>query len=124
MSNLIGNTNSYWGKYIIHYFFLISWFDRIIYQAIGGYTYHADQSWKADSSSGSLDGPIKSIAASDNSGADLGVFMCKDSEFYGVVGLAWVGTMCKTYWPGYNAGVNEKRQNVLSTSEVNTDYFD
>ena len=105
-------------------FFLISWFDRIIYQAIGGYTYHADQSWKADSSSGSLDGPIKSIAASDNSGADLGVFMCKDTEFYGVVGLAWVGTMCKTYWPGYNAGVNEKRQNVLSTSEVNTDYFD
>ena len=83
-----------------------------------GYSYHADQTWKADSSSGSLDGPIKSIAASDNSGADLNVFMCKDTEFYGVVGLAWVGTMCKG-WAGYNAGVNEKRQNVLATSEVN-----
>jgi hypothetical protein len=45
--------------------------------------------------------------------------MCKDSEFYGVVGLAWVGTMCKIYWPGYNAGVNEKRDNILATSEVN-----
>ena len=52
------------------------------------------------------------------SGADLGVFMCKDPEFYGVVGLAWVGTMCKTTWSGYNAGVNEKRENVLATSEV------
>ena len=126
MSNLIGNTNSYWGIYIRlqWLFFKVNWFHKIIPQAIGGYTYHADQSWKADSSSGSLDGPIKSIAASDNSGADLGVFMCKDTEFYGVVGLAWVGTMCKTYWPGYNAGVNEKRQNVLATSEVNTDYFD
>ena len=45
--------------------------------------------------------------------------MCKDQAFYGVVGLAWVGTMCKTSWKGYNAGVNEKRGNVLSTSEVN-----
>ena len=43
--------------------------------------------------------------------------MCKDSAFYGVVGLAWVGTMCKG-WAGYNAGVNEKRGNVLATSEV------
>merc|ERR1711935_1060128 len=31
--------------------------------------------------------------------------------------LVWVGTMCKG-WAGYNAGVNEKRQNVLATSEV------
>ena len=90
-----------------------------LFQAIGGYTYHADQSWKAESSSGSLGGPIKEIAANDNSGADLGVFMCKDPEYYGTVGLAYVGTMCKTYWPGYNAGVNEKRSNVLETSEVN-----
>merc|ERR1712156_842260 len=87
-------------------------------EAIGGYTHHPGQSWKADSDSGSLDGPIKDIAAADDSGADLGVFLCKDTSFYGVIGLAWVGTICKTYWPGYNAGVNEKRQNVLATSEV------
>ena len=48
--------------------------------------------------------------------------MCKDEAFYGVVGRAWVGTLCG-YDPlihsyGYNAGVNEKRQNVLATSEV------
>ena len=49
--------------------------------------------------------------------------MCKDQAFYGVVGLAWVGTMCKTSWSGYNAGVNEKRGNVLSTSEVNHNKF-
>merc|ERR1711971_185991 len=86
-------------------------------EAIGGYTYHADQTWKADSDSNSLEGPIKDIAAADNSGADLGVFMCKDSALYGTVGRAWVGTMCKN-WAGYNAGVNEKRENVLATSEV------
>ena len=89
-----------------------------ISQAIGGYTHHPGQSWKADPDSGSLDGPAKTIAANDNSGADLNVFLCKDTSFYGIVGLAWVGTICKTYWPGYNAGVNEKRQNVLATSEV------
>ena len=49
--------------------------------------------------------------------------MCKDQAFYGVVGLAWVGTMCKTSWKGYNAGVNEKRGNVLSTSEVNNNKY-
>ena len=86
---------------------------------MGGYTYHAGQSWKADPNSGSLDGPIKSIAADDDSGADLGVFMCKDPEFYGVIGLAWLGTLCRTSsFPGQNAGVNEKRQNILATSEV------
>ena len=87
-------------------------------QAIDSYTYQAGQSWTAESAGGSLSGPIKDIAAADMSGADLGVFMCKDPEFYGVVGLAWVGTMCKTTWSGYNAGVNEKRENVLATSEV------
>ena len=70
---------------------------------------------------GSLEGPIKSIAASDTSGADLGVFMCKDPAFYGVAGLAWTGTMCKPGYKkaGYNSGVTEKRPNVLATSEVN-----
>ena len=53
--------------------------------------------------------------------------MCKDEAFYGVVGRAWVATLCY-YDPtssnpylssyGYNTGVNEKRQNVLATSEV------
>merc|ERR1711971_83889 len=90
---------------------------QVALDVIGGYTYHADQSWKADSSSGSLQGPIKTIAAADTSGADLQVFLCKDTSFYGYIGLAWVGTMCKG-WAGYHSGVNEKRQNVLATSEV------
>ena len=84
---------------------------------IGGYTYHAGQTWKADVAS--INGPIKSIAAADNSGADLGIFMCKDTAFNGVIGIAWLWTLCKTSDPGYNAGANEKRQNILATSEVN-----
>jgi hypothetical protein len=90
---------------------------QIKLEVLGSYTHHTGQSWKADSDSGSLDGPIKDIAASVGLGTDLNVFMCKDTEFYGVVGLAWVGTMCQG-WHGYNAGVNEKRGNVLSSSEV------
>jgi hypothetical protein len=65
-----------------------------------------------------MEGPIKSIAAADHSGADLNVFMCKDTAFHGVIGYGWLGTLCKTSYPGYNTGVNEKRQNVLLTSEV------
>ena len=65
-----------------------------------------------------MEGPIKSIAAADNSGADLNVFMCKDTAFHGVIGYGWLGSLCKTSYPGYNTGVNEKRQNILATSEV------
>ena len=90
---------------------------KIHLQVIGGYTYHADQTWTADGDI--LGGSVKDIAAADNSGADVQVFMCKDSSFYGTVGIAWVGTMCKTYYSGYNANLNEKRQNVLASSSVN-----
>ena len=107
---------------MIYIFLRKGTFIRPHFQAIGGYTYHAGQSWKADF--GSLDGPIKTIAAGDNSGADLGVFMCKDPELSGVIGIAWVGFLCRTSsFPGLNAGVNEKRENVLATSEVRKKIF-
>jgi len=115
------DVNGYLDQMIAHlqtHFCQTSLGTQIRIEVLGSYTYHAGEEWKAESDSGSLSGPIKNIAASDNSGADLNVFMCKDPQFYGVVGLAWVGTMCRTNWPGYNAGVNEKRGNVLSTSEV------
>ena len=70
-----------------------------------------------------MEGPIKSIAAADNSGADLNVFMCKDTAFHGVIGYGWLGSLCKTSYPGYNTGVNEKRQNILATSEVHKKTF-
>ena len=45
--------------------------------------------------------------------------MCKDPAFYGVIGLAWVGTLCgPNSWKGYKASINEKRQNAVSTAEV------
>ena len=117
LSYFIGNSNPSWGiSFIIYIFLPKGTFIRPHFQAIGGYTYHAGQSWKADSAS--IYGPIKSIAAADNSGTDLHVFMCKDTAFYGVIGVAVLGMLCKTSWPGYNVGVNEKRQNILATSEV------
>merc|ERR1711971_1511869 len=98
------------------HFCQISLGTQVHIEVIGGYTYHSDQSWTADGDI--LGGSVKDIAAADNSGADVQVFMCKDSSFYGTVGIAWVGTMCKTYYSGYNANLNEKRQNVLSSSSV------
>merc|ERR1712051_490124 len=100
------------------HFCQISLGTQIQVEAIDGYTHESGQSWTAESDSGSLSGPIKDITAASNSNANLHVFLCKDPQFYGVIGLAWVGTMCKTSWAGYNAGVNEKRENVLATSEV------
>ena len=76
-------------------------------------------SWRADSESGPLDGPIKIITKESTEDANLWVYLCKDPEFYGTIGLAWVGTLCSDLWlKGYRAGINEKRENVLVTAEV------
>ena len=103
-------------KYSISFFLSRGTFRRPHFQAVGGYTYHAGQSWKAEDDS--LGGPIREIAIADNSGADLGVFMCKDPKYSGVVGKAWLKTLCKWTSSGLKAGVNEKRGTVLGTSEV------
>ena len=45
--------------------------------------------------------------------------MCKDPEFFGTVGLAWVGTLCgPNSWKGYKASINEKRESAVATAEV------
>ena len=51
-------------------------------QAIDGYSYEAGESWEADGET--LDGPVYDITAASNSNADLHVFLCKDTEFYGM----------------------------------------
>ena len=85
----------------------------------GGYTYHQGQNWKAEPESGSLDGPIKDITYASSSNAHLFVYLCKDPAFYGVIGLAWVGTLCgPNSWKGYKASINEKRGNAVSTAKV------
>ena len=60
------------------------YFTYTFFQAIDGYSYESGQSWTAESSSGSLSGPIKAITAASNSNADLHVFLCKDPELYGM----------------------------------------
>ena len=88
-------------------------------QRDGDYTYHSGNTWKAEPDSGSLDGPIKSITAASTSNAHLFVYMCKDPAFYGVVGLAWVGTLCgPDSWKGWKASINEKRESAVSSAEV------
>ena len=85
----------------------------------GGYTHHSGQNWRAESDSGSLDGPIKSITYASSSNAHLFVYLCKDPAFSGVIGLAWVGTLCgPSSWKGYKASINEKRQNSVATAKV------
>jgi len=92
---------------------------KIQLQRDGDYTHHSGQTWKADSDYGSLDGPIMDITYASSSNAHLFVYLCKDPAFYGVIGLAWVGTLCgPNSWKGYKASINEKRESAVSTAEV------
>ena len=63
-----------------------------------------------------MEGPVKELTEASTSDAHLHVYMCKDQAMSGVVGIAWVGTLCK--WKGYQASVNEKRYDVVGTAEV------
>jgi len=89
---------------------------KIDLETTGDYTYHQGQSWKAEPDSNSLQGPIKDLTSASTANANLWVYLCKDTEFYGVVGLAYVGSLC--YSKSYSCGVNEKRGNLVSTAEV------
>lgn len=102
------------------HFCLASLGTKIKVERVGALTHHAGQSWKAESDSNSLQGPIKDITAADTTDADLWVYLAKDEQMFGVVGLGWVGTLCKTTWSGYQASISEKRSSVLSTAEVVT----
>ena len=85
----------------------------------GDYTYHEGQTWRAESSSGSLSGPVKDITAASSSNAHLFVYLCKDPQMWGTIGIAWVGTLCgPNSWKGYKASVNEKRSSAVKTAEV------
>ena len=45
--------------------------------------------------------------------------MCKDPQFFGTIGIAWVGTLCRSNnWKGYKASINEKRESAISSAEV------
>ena len=85
----------------------------------GDYTHHAGQTWKAEPDFGSLGGPVKDITAASSSNAHLFVYLCKDPQSWGVIGIAWVGTLCgPNSWKGYKASVNEKRSSAVKTAEV------
>ena len=66
-----------------------------------------------------MDGPIFQITASSSSNANLFVYLCKDPNFFGVIGLAWVGSLCVgDNLKGYRTSINEKRENAVATAEV------
>ena len=83
-------------------------------------SHHASQKWRAEPLTGSLSGPIKDITESLTDNAKLWVYMAKDKKLHGTLGLAWIGTFCKTNSKGYQASINEKRDNVLTTAEIVT----
>lgn len=97
-SILTSDVTTYINGMVTHlqaHFCQISLGTQIQVEAIDGYTYESGQSWTAESDSGSLSGPIKDITAASNSNADLHVFLCKDPQFYGVIGLAWLEQCAK-----------------------------
>ena len=87
-------------------------------------TYHSGYTWNAESSDGQddLDGAVKQLTAASTANANLWIYMAKDPNFFGVIGVAWVGTMCKGWAKpnGYTASINEKRSNALTSAEVVT----
>ena len=86
-------------------------------QRDGDYTYHAGNKWTADGDI--LRNSIKAITASSTSNAHLFVYMCKDPQFFGTIGIAWVGTLCRSnFLKGYKASLNEKRESAISSAEV------
>ena len=59
---------------------------------------------------------IRSITSSNPVSADLYVYLCKDQQFFGTIGIAYLGTMCLS--KQYATSINEKRDNVINTAEV------
>ena len=89
----------------------------MLIQRDGDYTYHAGYSWKADGNI--LRASVKDITTSSSSNAHLFVYMCKDPQFFGTIGIAWVGTLCRpNNWKGYKTSLNEKRESAISSAEV------
>ena len=62
---------------------------------------------------------MKDITASSSSNANVHVYMCKDPQFFGTIGIAWVGTLCSSdNFKGYKASINEKRESAVASAEV------
>ena len=57
------------------------------------------------------------ITQASNADAHLWVYLASH-ELYGYIGLAWVGTLCRT--KTYSCSINEKLENVVSTAEVSS----
>ena len=56
--------------------------------------------------------PLTQASTAD---AHLWVYLSKHLN-YGYVGLAWVGTLCRT--KTYSCSINEKLENIVTTAEV------
>ena len=57
------------------------------------------------------------LTQASNADAHLWVYLASH-ELYGYIGLAWVGTLCRTQT--YSCSINEKLENVVSTAEVSS----
>ena len=82
------------------------------FQRVGDFTYHSGQTWKAEQSINHVNG----LTSSSSANANLWVYMCKDPNYSGVVGIAYVGTLCQS--KRYQCSINERRSNVVTTAEV------
>ena len=104
---------------------------RFSKQAIGGYTYH-HETWRAEldwyGNSPYLNGPVMAINWNDTSGADIGLFMSKDTEqTTGAYGVSVMKFLCGgDYWNHGNGfvqkpapSINEKQSNIILTAKVN-----
>ena len=83
-------------------------------QKSGDNTYHNGYSWKADPDANSFE-EIRPITDASSADANLWVYMTSD-EYYGYVGLAYVGVLCGS--KSYSCSINEKLESIVHTAEV------
>ena len=111
---------TYLNSMVVHvqaHFCLDSLGTKIQLERVGDLTHHENQRWKAKTK---FLRRMRRIIKRDETGADLYVFLTKDEQYYGTVGIAWVGTLCLPTWPGSECGITEKRNTVLETAEIVT----
>jgi len=62
------------------------------------------------------EGDLNAMAYYNNGGVNSNVYLCSENDASGVVGLAWVGTICAD--PNYRTAVVEYFQNDMKTAEI------
>lgn len=84
------------------------------FQYVGTRKSYPDQSWKAESSIGTVRDIVQKEGPAE---ANVVAFFCKDTASYGTVGIAYTGVLCDK--SGHQVSLNEWSSTTAATGMVN-----